>query len=160
MATAETFAHAMEVGQGIGIRSITQTVKYSDFVDGGSTAGTMTLKTKLPAYSMPIGSKVWVKTGFTGNSSAVLTIGTSTTTLVAGTVDADILTTDGSVSVYTANKIYQRFATFTDTDVPQDDGQTVAGNYILLTVTSGSDFTSVTAGEMDVTVYFFTTVIQ
>lgn len=151
-------SRALETVEGMGIRSISQEVLYSNFVDGGSTAGTMTLRKKLPAYCFPIGTKIEVTTGFTGNSSAVLTVGTSTTTLVAGVVDADILTMGTNKSVYTAGKTYMQYALFSDAATVQDDDQTVASNYILLTVTSGTDFTLVTAGKMTVTVYYLSTV--
>jgi len=156
--SSSNVAFESEQSQGIGIRSISQRVKYTDFVDGASTAGTMTLSQKLPAYSLPIGTKIQVVTGFTGDSSCTLQIGTSTTTLVAQVVDADILTNDTTQVIYTSGKTYMSFATFTDTNVPQDDEQTIASNYILLTATSGSDWTLVTAGEVIVTVYFFSTV--
>jgi hypothetical protein len=160
MPSALGTASGLERATGIGLRSISQKVKYTDFVDGASTAGTMTLHTKLPAYCFPLGTKIQVITGFTGDSSCVLTVGTSTTTLAAGVVDADILTMDTNKSIYTSAKTYMQYATFTDTETVQDDDQTVASNYILLTATSGSDWTAVTAGEMIVTVYFFTTVEQ
>ena len=158
MPNKQSISYGLETVEGMGIRSISQEVLYTDFVDGTSTAGTMTLRKKLPAYCFPIGTKVVVTTGFTGDTTAVLSVGTSTTSLVAGVVDADILTNDGTINVYTAAKTYMTFATFTDTNVPQDDEQTVASNYILLTVTGGADFTSITAGKMTVTVYYLSTV--
>lgn len=163
--SSENVAFELEQSQGISLRRIEQRVKYTDFVDGGSTDGTMTLSTKLPAYSIPIASKVKIITGFTGstNSTAVLKIGTSTTALAAGVVDADILTTDTTVNVFTASKTYISLATFSDGDVPQDDAQTVASNYILLTITMGggvADWTAVTAGDMIVTIYYFNTEVD
>ena len=158
MPSKQATSYGLETVEGMGIRSISQEVLYSDFVDGGSTAGTMTLRKKLPAYCFPIGTKIKVVTGFTGDSSCSLQVGTSTTTLVAGVVDADILTMDTTKSIYTSGKTYMQYATFTDTETVQDDDQTVASNYILLTATSGSDWGLVTAGKMTVTVYYLSTV--
>jgi len=158
-------SYGLEAAEGMGIRSINQTVLYSDFVDGGSTAGTMTLRKKLPAYCFPIGTKVQVVTGFTGstNTTAVLQVGTSTTTLAAGAVDADILLADSSVDVFTAAKTYGKFATFLDADTFQGHTQTAPSNYILLTITMGggvADWTAVTAGKLIIDVYYLSTVQQ
>lgn len=160
MPNRQSISRGLEVVEGMGIRSISQTVLYSDFVDGASTAGTMTLRTKLPAYCFPLGTKVEVVTGFTGgaNTTAVLSVGTSTTTVVAGVVDADILTADSTVDVYTAAKTYGKFATFLDADTFQGHTQTTPSNYILLTITVSADWTTITAGEAIVTVYYLSTV--
>jgi hypothetical protein len=161
MSTKQNLPYQMESGEcTMGIRSISQTVKYSEFTDGAGTAsGTFLLKTPLPAYAMPIGSKVWVKTGFTGDSSCILRIGTALISTGA-VINYDTLVSDSTINIYTSGKIFQKFATFTDANVVQDDGQAVASSKIILTATGGSDFTSISAGEIVVTVYFFTTVPQ
>lgn len=148
---------------GMGFGKVSQVVKYTDFVDSGSTTGTMTLRKKLPVYCFPIGTKITIKTGFTGstNSTATLQVGTSTTTLAAGVVDLDILVADSNINVFTASKIYGKFATFLDADTFQGDTQTIASNYILLTITMGGGvavWSAVTAGEMLVEVYYLNTV--
>ena len=163
MPNKQSTSYGLEVVEGMGIRSIKQTVSYSDFVDGASTDGTMTLRNKLPAYCFPVGTKVEVVTGFTGgtNTTAVVYVGTSTTTLVADVVDKDILSADSYMDVFTAAKTYGKFATFTDADTFQGHTQTAPSNYILLSITTGGGgavWSAVTAGEMIVTVYYLSTV--
>lgn len=132
---------------GIGIRRIKETVKYSDFTDGGSTVGTYNLTTQIPAGSLVIGSKVDVLTAFSGDSSCTLAVGTS----------------DDS-NEYSGNTTHTVFAAATGLlatgFVSSDSGLVVetAAKTILLTATGGSDWGSVnSSGELVVAVYYFET---
>jgi PKD repeat protein len=131
---------------GMGIRKVCQRVKVTDFTDGLSTSGTLTLKKTIPAGSFVIGSKVKVETAFIGDTSAHLAIGDGS--------DADTYSGNTYHSVFTAadNLVKAAFIT-TDCGIVALGS---AGN-IVLTLTSGSDFTNVTAGQMFVEVFYFST---
>lgn len=168
-------AFLSEQNQGIGLRSIQQRVKYSDFtVSSTSTAGTMTLSQRLPAFSFPIGCKVQTTKAFVGTSTATIEVGIATQVAPTGIADnttgvIDINIISGStIDVATVGKTYTKYSTFSDTDLTmQDDGQYAAGgsvtvtkqyeNYIMLTLKDSSAFSAFTAGEAIVTVYYFST---
>lgn len=133
---------------GMGIRKIDQIVLYSDFTDGGSTAGTLTMKNQIPAGSFVIGSKVKVVTGFTGDTTCVMDVGNS------GDDDAYSFTTH---NIYTA-------ATNLLENADASGGGTYTGfvpvttaTSVILTATSGSDWGLVTAGRMYVEVFYLST---
>jgi hypothetical protein len=100
----------------------------------------------VPAGSFILGSKVKVETGFTGNTSAHLTIGDGS--------DADCYSGNTYHDVYTAadNLVKAAFIT-------TDCGLIATGSAatITLTVTTASDFTSVTAGQMFVEIFYLST---
>jgi len=132
---------------GMGIRKVSQVVEYSDFTDGGSTSGTLNLRKKIPAGSFVIGSKVKVIEGFTGDTSCTLDIGT------ASDADAFSLTTH---NIYTAADNLLEAADY--------GGGGSAGFYLItsdttvkLTATSASDWGSVSAGKMEVDVFYLST---
>lgn len=121
-------------------RWIYQTVSYDDFTDGGSTTGTFTLT----EGTIPVGAYVdfaIVKdvTGFAGDTSATLQIGDGS--------DVDRYST-GTPSVFsTADAI--------NVGVPSGIKHHTAAKSVVLTVTSGADFTSVSAGQLTVAVHYF-----
>lgn len=137
-------AFGNEMSQGCALRSISQRIKYTDFTDGGSTAGTLNLKTKLPKGAIALGVKVEVNTAFTGDTSAVLIAGNSSDTNAYSFNTNNVYTTGmkGSQADFTASAyVFQ-----------------TAESNILITVTSGADFTSVSAGDAYVTIYYISTV--
>jgi hypothetical protein len=178
MPSPEAIAFGMETSQAISLRSIAQRVKYSDFIvaNGNAALGTMTLSTRLPAYSFPIGCKVQTTKAFVGTSTATMSVGladqvtpTGVTDNTTGVIDINIISGNTTVDIATVGKTYTKYATFSDADLTtQDDGQYVAGgsvtatkqseNYIMLTITDSSAFTAFTAGEAVVTVYYFSTI--
>lgn len=126
-------------GAGI-LRKFSQTVSYDEFTDGGGASGTFTLtEGSIPAGATVLFSAVTAITGFTGNVSAVITIGDGT--------DADRYNT-GTPSVFTtaANGIA--------VGVPSGVQYHAAAKDVVLTVTSSSDFTSVSAGSVTVSLYY------
>lgn len=122
----------------LGLHCLQQRVSFSDFTDGGSAAGTLAL-----TETIPVGA--WVQqvilqnvTGFTGDTSAVMTIGDGS--------DVDRYNT-GTPSVFTtANAI--------DMGVPSGTKIHTAAATVTLTVTSNADFTSVAAGAATVRIYY------
>lgn len=124
------------------IVKLNETVAYSDFTDGGSTAGTYTLT----AGAIPVGATflachIIALVGFTGDTSAVITVGDGS--------DADRYNT-GTPSVFTtaANGI----ALGSPSGVLYHD----AAKSVVLTVTSNSDFTSVSAGSLNIELFYLT----
>lgn len=135
---------------GMGIRKVTQDVLYSDFTDGAGTSGTLNLRDTIPAGSFVIGSKVNVKTGFTGDTSCVLDIGNSS--------DADAYSFS-THNIFTAADNLLELA-----DAQGDGGADASGlslvtsdTTVLLTATSGSDWGAVTAGKIIVDVFYLST---
>lgn len=122
--------------RGLGV--IRQTVTYDQFTDGGSTTGTIVLDEAIPSGALVIRSTVTGITGFTGNTSATVAIGDGT--------DADRYMT-GTPSVYTTA------SAVSVGDCSGVEIHTAAAN-ITVTVTANSDFTSVSAGQMTVSLYY------
>lgn len=130
----------LETGAASPYRKITQTVLYSQFTDGGSTSGTFTLTAgTIPAGATVLFSSVSAITGFTGDTSAVITIGDGT--------DVDRYNT-GTPSVFTtaANGI--------SVGAPSGTQYHAAAKSVVLTVTSATDFGAVAAGSVTVNVYY------
>lgn len=131
-----------EFGAGVEIGVISQAVTYSQFTDGGSTIGTLTMTDYVPAGAILLGSKVLVTAGFTGDTSAALTISDGS--------DVDRFNT-GTPSVFTAA------ATGIETGVPSGNKLITTAVQPILRVTSGADFTNVSAGSMTVHIYYLRT---
>lgn len=125
------------------VQSIQETVLFSQFTDGGSTTGTYQMAGTVPAGAILLGSKVLVNAGFAGDTSAALTIGDGS--------DVDRYNT-GTPSVFATA------ATGIETGVPSGSKLVTTANRPTLTVTSGADFTSVSAGSLTVTIYYLATV--
>lgn len=121
---------------------IEQTVAFDDFTDGGGTSGTLVLSETVPVGAILLGSKVTVATGFTGDTTAALTIGDGS--------DVDRYNT-GTPSVLAAA------ANGIQTGVPSGNKLITTANTPTLTVTGAADFTSISAGAMTVRIYYIVT---
>ena len=135
---------------GVGIRKISQLVKYSDFTDDGSdTIGDLIMNTTIPAGSFILGCKATVKTGFTGDTTATMKIGTSK--------DAGDITGNSTLNVLAAarNLVAASFISSDAGLIAVSSAQT-----IYVGVTGGADFTSISAGLMLVEVYYFSTNVE
>ena len=117
---------------------ITETVTRAQFTDGGAAAGTKNLSTQIPAGAFVTRAYLLDVTGFTGNTSAVITIGDGT--------DVDRYNT-GTPSV---------FATATAINLGAPSGEQIhtAAKTVTVTVTGGSDFTAIAAGQMTVRIFY------
>lgn len=121
---------------------IQETVAYSDFTDGGAASGTYAItKGTIPAGATVLAAAVTAITGFTGDTSAVITIGDGT--------DVDRYNT-GTPSVFAtaANGIA--------VGAPSGTLYHATAATVTLTVTSASDFTSVSAGSVTVEITYIT----
>lgn len=125
------------------VRALIETHTRSEFTDGGSTAGTLTMTGSVPAGAVLLGSKVLVNSGFIGDTSAALTIGDGSDVDRYNTSTVDVFTTA---------------ATGVQSGIPSGNKLVTAANQPVLTITSAADFTSVSAGSITVAIYYIRTV--
>lgn len=121
------------------VAKIEQQFDHADFTDGGGAAGTIQFTDEIPKGAVILGSKVTVEEGFAGDSSAALTIGDGT--------DVDRYNT-GTIDVFSTA------ADGVQSGVPSGNKLLTAANRPTLTVTSGADWGSVTAGKVTVAIYY------
>lgn len=121
-----------------GMGVIVERVLYSDFTDGGAAVGAYTSAQSIPAGAYVLRTVLTDVTGFTGNSSCVLTVGDGAT--------ADRYNTS-TINIYTT--------------VAALDGGAVSGTAVhtaakspVLTATSASDWTAVTAGALTLKIFY------
>ena len=136
------------LGEAIGnvppaIDSISQSVAFGDFTDGGSTSGTLVMNDAIPVGAIIMGAGVLVSAGFAGDTTATLQIGDGS--------DVDRYST-GTPSIFATA------ATGIQPGVPSGTKYVVTANTPTLTVTGTADFTSVSAGAMVVSIYFIRTI--
>ncbi|MBW2308513.1 MAG: DUF2190 family protein [Deltaproteobacteria bacterium] len=127
---------------GLFVDFISETVAYDDFTDNTDTTGYIDLTPTLPIGAIPLGCKFVVATGFTGDTTAVVQAG------IDG--DLDRFTEDTTQSVLAAGTVGA---------IPTSDAAAGIGAAVTVrvTVTGGADFTSISAGEMTVYVYYLRT---
>lgn len=124
---------------GLGFHTIKQRILYSQFTDGGSTAGTLDLTETIPQGAWVLRTILLNVTGFTGDTSATMIVGE--------TGDTDRYMT-GTPSVFTtANAI--------DLGAPSGTQIHTAAKTVKVTVTSNADFTSVAAGAATVCILYW-----
>jgi hypothetical protein len=116
---------------------IEEHVTLADFTDGGSAAGTYTMKSAIPAKAHVLATVLTNVTAFAG---------TTTTITVGDGSDVDRYNT-GTPSVFAT-------AAAVDMGAPSGiKGHATAVNPVL-TVTAESDFTAVTAGALDIRIVY------
>lgn len=128
-------------GRDGGYGCINQTFAYDDLVDGGGASGTLDLDEGIPDGAVVQQAVLHSLTGFTGDTSAVITIGDGT--------DVDRYNT-GTPSVFTTNASGVALGVPSGTSW-HDDAATVT-----VTVTSNADYTSVSAGQATILVCYWT----
>ena len=116
-----------------------ETFEHTDFTDGGAAVGTAQFASSLPKGAVVLGSKVRVGEGFAGDTSAAMTIGDGS--------DADRYNT-GTIDVFSTA------ADGVQSGVPSGNKLLTAANRPTLTITTNADFTSVSAGEVTVAIYY------
>jgi len=121
--------------------SYQQTISYSEFTDGGSTLGTLALGCTIPAGAVFDRCLVTGITGFTGDTSAVITV---------GDVDGDVdRYNTGTPSVFTTA------TAGCDLGAPSGTLWHTAAVVPDVHITSASDFTLVTAGALTITLFWY-----
>lgn len=122
----------------MGLHVLQQRITRADFTDGGGASGTLALTEKIPVGAWVQQSLLLNLTGFTGNTSAVMTIGDGS--------DPDRYNT-GTPSVFTTAGII-------DLGVPSGVKAHTAEATVTVTVTGNSDFTAISAGAATVRIYY------
>lgn len=116
-----------------------ETILFSQFTDGGSTSGTYSLLTSVPAGARYLNTLFTAIVGFTGDTSAAAILGDGT--------DTDRYNT-GTPSFFTTA------AAGVDAGAPSGTAWHTAAKTPVLTVTSGSDWGLVAAGSVTVTMFW------
>lgn len=130
----------------LAVHCLAETMLIGGFTDNTNTTGYKDFATALPEGAQVLGWQVDVRTGFTGDTTAVVQVG------VAGNLDRfSALTT---VSVLAANVLGAQAPAATDNTYLDAD------TTVRVTVTGGADFTSIVAGEMDVRMLYIPTLRQ
>jgi len=139
-ATDKTVKFIIDNAGTAGINVVQETVTRAMFTDGGAAVGTYKMTASVPVGAVAIRTMLTNITGFTGDTSAVITVGDGT--------DVDRYNT-GTPSVFTT-------ATAVDGGVASGTVYHSAAKTPVLTVTSATDFTAVTAGAVTVTILYYT----
>lgn len=122
----------------LGMQCLTQRIAVGDFTDGGAAAGTLALTEKIPQGAWVQRAVLRSVTGFTGDTSAVMTVGDGT--------DVDRYNT-GTPSVFTtANAI--------DLGAPSGTQIHTAEATVTVTITGNSDFGAISAGAATICIYY------
>lgn len=121
---------------------LAQTVAFGSFTDGGAAVGTYDLTVgTIPAGAVFQNAAVTAVTGFTGDVSAVMTIGDGT--------DVDRYNTS------TIN-VFATAANGVSAGAPSGVVYHTAAATVKLTITTNADFTSVNAGSVTVELFYLT----
>lgn len=126
-------------GESPQLKSIRQTVSYDEFTDGGAAIGTLDLDESIPVGAVVQQTLIDDVTGFAGDTSATIQVGDGT--------DVDRYST-GTPSVFTT-------AAAIDAGVPSGTKFHSAAKTPKLTITTNADWTSVSAGALTITIFYF-----
>ncbi len=121
-----------------GQHCLQQYVTFSQFTDGGGTSGTLALTETIPAGAFVTQTLLQNVTGFTGDTTATIIVGDGT--------DTDRYNT-GTPSVFTT-------AVAIDPGVPSGVKIHVLAKTVTITITSGSDWGLVTAGNFTIQIFY------
>lgn len=130
----------VEFDTSLQIHCLAETILRADMTDGGGTSGYKDFATSIPAGSLVIGNQFDVRTAFVGDTSAVIDVGISGNT--------NNFTALSTVSVFTTG--------VRGVQGPGATDNTYLGSATAprVTITSDSDFTNVSAGEVDVRILY------
>jgi hypothetical protein len=129
-------AHDTDWVIGMGVAVVR--ANYADFTDGGAAVGTLASGVTIPAGAWVLRTVVTGVTGFTGDTSAALTIGDGT--------DADRYN-NATVDVFTT-------VVALDGGAPSGTQVHTTAKDITLTITSATDWGAVEAGDLTVKVFY------
>jgi len=118
---------------------VSQTLEFGDFTDNGDATGYIDFDTDTPADIIVIGWEAIVATGFTGDTTAVISVG------VNG--DTDAFSADIAQSVFVA-------ATVGSASLAAESYRG-AVTTVRVTVTGAADFGNISAGAMVVNFYYW-----
>lgn len=118
---------------------ISETVTRSQFTDGGSTSGTKALATQIPAGALVVRAYLQNVIGFTGNTSAVIIVGDGSDTDRYNTGTPNVFATAAAI----------------DLGAPSGTAVHVTAATVTLTITSATDFTNVSAGQLTIRIFYY-----
>lgn len=124
------------------ISTIQETVALADFTDNEDATGEVELSTAIPEGAIVMQTCIDAVTGFAGDTSATVQIGDGTDVDRYNTGTPNVFATADHISAGAVSGTAYHAAAKTPT----------------VTVTSNSDFSSVTAGEMTVTIFYYQSV--
>ena len=122
------------------LRSFTESFLFGAFTDGGAAVGTQKFTNKIPKGAYFYACLLKLPAGFAGDTSAAITVGDGT--------DIDRYNT-GTPDVFTT------LANGVDMGVPSGALHHLAEKTVTVTITAGSDWGSVTAGQIIITMMYF-----
>ena len=112
-------------------------ILFSQFTDGGSTAGTYQLQFELPVGFFVERTQLANLVGFSGDTSAAMTVGDGSDVDRYNTGTPSVLTTTSRLDLGIASGT--RFI--------------ATANRPTVTITGNADFTSISAGSFDIRIY-------
>lgn len=136
---------------GMGFRKVSQIVNVADFTDGGGAAGTLVLNKAIPAGSLVMCSKVTVKDGFIGDTTAVMDVGDGS--------DADIFS-QTTHNVFAAARNLMEACDIAASGAGRGTVAISTDTNVTLTVTGGSDFGAITAGKLLIELFYLSTNVE
>jgi hypothetical protein len=136
-----TVAEVNTLDDGTAVKKFTETVAYDDFTDGGAAVGTIDLTNTIPVGAWVICALATAVTGFAGDTSAVVTLGDGS--------DVDRYNT-GTPSVFATA------ANGVSLGAPSGTQYHATAATVTVTVTTATDFTSVSAGSLTIEFYYLT----
>lgn len=120
------------------IQCLSETVTRAAMTDNTNTTGYKDFAGTIPAGALVLGVQEDVKTGFTGDTTAVVQVGKS-----------------GALAIFTADTAQSVLAAAVKgSAAPVATQYVVAATTPRVTVTGGADFTNIAAGEMDVKIFY------
>ena len=123
---------------GSNVETIRQTVALADFTDGGAADGHVDLAEQIPAGAIVFGAELDVTTAFAG--------GTTPTGKVGSNTSPDQFSANNAMAVDAIAKV--------GSEAPDAPGNAYVSSAttVRVTITDSADFTTLTAGQMTVTV--------
>ncbi len=124
------------------VKAYQETFAFGDMTDGGGATGTFDLSVSIPEGAIVIQSFIDAVTGFAGDTSATYQLGDDTDADRYNTGTPDVFATADHISAGAVSGT----AYHSSAKTPK------------VTITSGSAFASVTAGQMTVTIFYYQSV--
>lgn len=122
----------------LGMRCLSVTITRAMMTDGGSTTGTYDLAEQIPAGAWVLQALLVNVTGFTGNTSATIQIGDTSTVARYSTGTPSVFTTAAAI----------------DPGVPSGTKIHTAAATVRVTITGATDFTAISAGQLTLRIYY------
>lgn len=128
------------------VECISQRIRIGDFTDGAGTNGYVDLKHTLPKGAIVLGWAAKIITGFIGDTTALMSVGTSDNPDAYTGLTPDPSCYTGAGTIIGAHS----------SSDGTDGVNTVSGSEVTLRVSivGASDFTLITTGEADIYVYY------